>query len=200
MNEIKQRVLSLAILMLGINSVYAQRAFEEGKLTFASGYGFGNVIQTMYIESSKSDIGFKSYNFGPLHFKAEYGITDGVGVGLSINYVRAGASFKNSNALSDPYNYHIMYQSLSALLRFNFHLGKNEKIDPYIGLGLGGRTGEWWENSYEDKQPFIAIATLHPLGFEAVFGLRYYIVPNVGLYTEIGMAKSLIQFGVVGNF
>ena len=201
MKRIKQTVMALAVLMLGVSTANAQAAFEEGKVTVSAGYGFVNVIQGLFSANvHTSETGYKSANFGPLHFKAEYGISDVVGVGLSVNYVKAGASYQDQSVTGTPYTYEAGYNNLSALLRFNFHIGNHEKVDPYIGTGIGYRTGNWYYESNDPNYTGDEIKGIQPLGFEAVFGLRYYVMENLGLYTEIGMAKSLFQLGVVGSF
>ena len=34
------------------------------------------------------------------------------------------------------------------------------------------------------------------LGLESTLGIRYFVTKNIGIYTEVGFAKSIIQFGL----
>jgi hypothetical protein len=39
-----------------------------------------------------------------------------------------------------------------------------------------------------------------PLGFESTLGARYMFTPNIGLYSEVGIAKAAFQFGLNAKF
>ncbi|MEK6616065.1 MAG: hypothetical protein AABZ32_08145 [Bacteroidota bacterium] len=45
-----------------------------------------------------------------------------------------------------------------------------------------------------------SIPGFSPFGFEMTIGVRYYFVDGFGVYTEMGIAKSIIQAGLVVAF
>jgi hypothetical protein len=75
---------------------------------------------------------------------------------------------------------------------------KSKHLDPYIGMGMGVRNFRFSLNvpdfhfNHSLSYPFI--------GLEATFGLRAYITPNIGVFGELGLAKSVLQLGVCGKF
>lgn len=58
-----------------------------------------------------------------------------------------------------------------------------------IKLGIGNWKLEGG-NDTEERKAFI------PLGFEATVGARYMFTPNIGLFSEVGLAKGIIQAGL----
>src|ERR1035437_472952 len=181
-------------------------AFGEGKIVISAGYGIGNFTKTLFkvISTNTLYTAYSFKGFGPIHFKAEYGLSDKMGLGLSVNYVSASATWTNYyngpwNAATGTYD-QIAYtetmgfSSLSFLLRMNLHFATTAKLDPYWGIGAGYRTGGWkYSSTYPNSTPVGTLGGAMPFGFETTFGMRYYFTDNIGLYMEIGYAKSILQ-------
>ena len=181
----------------------ADNAFAQGKIVVSAGYGFPNlgkaVITAIINASNATDI--KATGLGPLHLRAEYGLSDKVGIAASVNYISYGASWTSKNDTTGfPYSNKLSKTSLSILARINFHFGITDKLDPYFGVGAGYKTGNWKLTSNDPTLQDDKLKTFSPFGFETTIGLRYYLMQGFGLYSEIGIAKSAIQFGVVASF
>ncbi|MBI3501497.1 MAG: hypothetical protein HY063_06865 [Bacteroidetes bacterium] len=182
----------------------AKNAFGEGTIVISAGYGFGNFTQALF--SFANSFGGYSYSsIGPIHGKFEYGLSDNIGVGLSMNYIGAKAKWNDTydvyNSTTGNYDTYPCtnewdFSSLSILARFNVHFATTEKLDPYWGIGAGYRSGSWSQSSTCQGGTTRAYPSYQPFGFETTFGLRYYFTDNIGLYSEIGWAKAVIQFGV----
>ena len=186
--------LIMVTLVLSSSATIARgQAFEEGNLVFSAGYGFPNLGKAFF-NLYKEEVGFEVNGIGPLHGKVEYAIADNIGVGLSINYVAYDVTWHDE---TDNYIYSWDVNGFSVLARFNFHFGDSDKVDPYVGVGAGYRLTKY---EFFTDDPFWVEDNFNtfslPTGFEATLGLRYYIVPMVGIYGEIGLAKSLIQGGI----
>ncbi|MBI35454.1 MAG: hypothetical protein CMP67_08840 [Flavobacteriales bacterium] len=188
----KKLVLTLFVgaLMLAPSTSNAQ-AFEQGKSQVSAGYGFGNFIQALFETYAVYD-GFDKSLTGPLFVRYEYGVSEKIGFGVNFAYASVAADY--NDIFGDPQS--INWSSWSALARVNRHFGESDKFDPYIGLGLGYRTASW---------KFTELGTgtttsLFPLGMEATVGARYMFTPNIGLYSEIGIAKAIAQFGINAKF
>jgi hypothetical protein len=41
---------------------------------------------------------------------------------------------------------------------------------------------------------------LNPIAFELTYGGRYYFTDNIGVYGEIGIARSYLQLGLCAKF
>lgn len=174
-------------------------SFVKGKMIFSAGYGFpnlGKAIMTALIAEGEN---VKATGLGPLHFKGEYALSDGVGIGASVNYVSFGATWNSYDGSGNiPYSNDFSRSSLSVLARINFHFGTTESLDPYFGVGAGYRQATWkFTTNDPDNLDDVSAPGFSPFGFETTIGLRYYFTPVFGLYTELGFAKSAIQGGIV---
>lgn len=135
-------------------------------------------------------------------------VSDKVGIGASINFVNFGATYSevsSGDSLDNNQNwvhwtqttkYTLATKNYSALFRFNYHFVSNDNLDVYFGVGAGYRGGKTTYTSVPNDPDFsfdtkIAI----PVGMETTLGMRYFFTENIGAYTEIGLGKSLIQFG-----
>lgn len=178
-------------------------AWGEGKIAISIGYGFPNLGKTFF-KIYENEANYKATGAGPIHFRGEYGLTDKIGFGLSVNYISYGAEWTgedydiNNNLVT--YKYDFSYSSISIMPRMNLHFGTSEKVDPYWGIAAGYNIKNY---SFTSTDPdFIETNTpgLFPIGFETTIGLRYYFTPNIGAYAEFGLAKSIIQGGLAIAF
>ena len=171
-------------------------AFAEGKVIISAGYGWPNLGQAVLNAFiSDSAINVKATGLGPIHVKAEYALSDGVGMGLSVNYISCGVKYTEV-----PYEYTWSRSSLSVLMRINFHFGTTDVLDPYFGIGAGYKQASWKFKSTDPNYAGESAPGFSPFGFETTIGLRYYFTEGFGIYTEMGIAKSVIQGGLVVAF
>src|ERR1035437_6785678 len=124
-------------------------AFYKGKIIFSVGYGFPSIDKALYIygqpNSSQLDMSFSKTGYGPFHFRAEYGLSQKIGIGISINYDTYGGILKIFQPIFDPNGTNVIYDgtykkstsSLSGLIRFNYHFATTKKLDPYFSFGAG---------------------------------------------------------------
>ena len=182
----------------------------------SASYGFGSFV-TILFSAIEDDIRNNNYdpNFsvttssvGPLSLKYENAITNNIGLGFSFNYLQNGMKFRQADySTSTPVisNYDLTRSTISFLVRMNVHFIEHEKVDPYFGLGLGYRSA-WWDTKVTSSDPTYVAKDYtdggisFPIGFESVFGARYYLSPGFGLFTEVGIAKAVLQFGITGKF
>lgn len=190
-------IFSIAILSFICLQSNAQ-AVGKGSSVISFGYGFPNWGKSIY-NAFSTNTDFSIKGVGPLHLKYEYMLSDKGGIALSINFVSFGATFKDivldSSANSIPTSYTLSTKNYSFIARYNYHFFTDANIDVYWGLGLGFRGGSTKVTSVPFDPTFKGVKTQIPLGFESGFGLRYFFTDNFGAYTEIGLGKSLIQFG-----
>jgi opacity protein-like surface antigen len=176
-------------------------AFSEGAIVITAGYGFPNLgkMVVAFIFQNESDV--SATGAGPVHFRGEYGLSDKVGIVASINYVSYGARWTTRDPQTNfPYDNKLIYSSISVLARLNFHFGVTEKLDPYFGVGAGYKSGQWTLTTNDPNLQDDKAKTFSPFGFETTIGLRYYFTDVFGIYTELGIAKSVIQGGLALKF
>jgi len=193
----KKLLISVIVAMAFITTNINAQAFDKGKIIVSAGYGFGlgGAVWKTYE-------GYLNYSFsslGPIHGKFEYGVSEKIGLGLSINY----RSYKVAWAVGTNNEYEAGWKgsSLSALARMNIHFGDSDKLDAYWGFGLGYRSNNFdYYTTYPNDPSVLTWKALVPIGFETTFGIRYYFTDNIGLYAEVGAAKSIAQAGLAVKF
>ena|ERR1051326_1587758 len=177
-------------------------AFHQGAFVVSAGYGFPNLwksVVNLFIGSNATNI--TATGMGPLHFRAEYGISNGVGLAASINYMSFGAKWTtNDSAGVGIYQNKLSSSSLSVLARLNFHFSVTDQLDPYFGIGAGYKNRTWKYTTTDPAYANKSAPGFSPFGFEMTIGMRYYITDAIGIYTEIGIAKSVIQAGLAAKF
>jgi len=197
-------VLLLALTYMKANAkTNDSTAYNAGKIILSVGYGFPSIEKSLYGQHVDLgiDMSFSKSGYGPFHFRGEYGLTNKIGIGISINYDTYSGMLKESGFNTNTIT------SLTGLMRFNYHFATTKKLDPYFAVGAGFRsttntfTSTNPQNSFaDDYNNWVGDYTPYPFAFEAVAGMRYYFTPHIGIYSEIGIAKSIIQFGVSVGF
>lgn len=175
-------------------------AFDQGTIVATVGYGFPNWGKTI-LKVYETEPGFSSFGFGPVHFRGEYGLSDNIGLGISVNFVSYGVSYtyqgyNSVTKLNQDYTDKIEVTSLSVMPRFNFHFAVSNQLDPYWGIGAGYKINSYKFSSTDPTAPPETMPGSIPVGFETTVGMRFYFTENIGVYAEIGLAKSLIQGGL----
>ncbi len=203
MKHLTKSFLAIFIFATFFSFSAKAQSVETGNSIISIGYGFPNLGKSLY-KALSSNTDYKVSGIGPLHLKYEYMISDNIGVGASINFVSFGASYTVSrdslDANFNPVHYTTKYtlatKNYSVLFRFNYHFYTEDKIDAYYGVGAGYRNGKTtYKTTPNDPNYTFSQKVILPVGFETTLGLRYLITDNFGIYTEIGIGKSLIQFG-----
>lgn len=102
---------------------------------------------------------------------------------------------------------HLSFSSFSMILRLNLYLVSKDNFQLYIGSGIGYRTHQdVVKTNIQEVYPELGtIYTMQdwlydffssPVSFEMTLGGRGYFSKHWGVYSEIGIAKSLLQAGV----
>jgi hypothetical protein len=199
--------LFFALFALSINTAQAQ-IYPKGGFNVSVGYGafaWGNVIKNL-LETEVKDL--KINRTGPIYVKAEYALADNFTIGMNINYTNTTGSFTldSINAgninLSKKYSGTLGLRSTSIIGRLNYTIPfADDKAGFMIGGGLGYRG---FRGSYTDTDPRTPVdgglSFPFPITGELTFGLKYYLTENIGLYTEFGLTRSILQGGITARF
>ncbi len=202
------RSLSLSLLAIPaflISSFVANaQAFPEGSNSISLGYG-GVTFMSSISKNFDDYADVKYAGMGPIFFKYEHAMTDNIGLGLNVAYAENEWAYNysstdaNGNAVS--YKETTSRSTYSILARFNYHIGASEKFDPYLGFGMGYRNATWkYDTTNPDGTTNVDISGLMPFGMELTIGARYFFTENIGLYAEVGAAKSVVQGGLAVKF
>jgi Outer membrane protein beta-barrel domain len=189
-------LISTIIILLCANIINAsaQKAFNKGEMNASIGIGFPN-LNLVAVKVFQIYPDFASHGTGPFHAKFEYAISDYLGIGLTANYVNVTSKFTNA-----PYNYKGSWSSIKFNARTNVHVINTKNFDGYLGLGIGYGSGTSKMTTNDPSQAGIPTVTLVPFGFETTIGARYFVSNKWAIYSELGIAKSIIQTGVCYKF
>jgi Outer membrane protein beta-barrel domain len=194
--------LSFVLFAFSNNSLQAQ-IYPKGGFNVSVGYGafaYGNVIKNL-LESEVKDL--KINRAGPVFVKAEYAVADNFTLGLNVNYTNTTGSFSlDSSSVVGKYSGTVGLRSTSIIGRINYTIPfAEDRAGFMIGGGIGYRG---FRTSYTDTDPRTPIdggfSFPFPLTGELTFGLRYYLTENIGLYTEFGLTRSILQGGITARF
>ncbi len=178
------------------------------KNTLSIGAGFPN-LPVAFFNIYESKKNFNVDGKGPYHFKYENRVNTFLSVGLNVNNMSYHVSYVDDvldtvNGIILPNNIDIKSNNTAFNVRANLHFinpEKNKDLDIYLGMGLGLRFGKLNVSSqYSEFTPSIKLPNISKIGFETTLGVRYFLTDNIGLYTEFGAAKSLVQGGLSVRF
>jgi len=205
--------LSMPMALLFLTSIYNKstaQAFEEGKSYISIGYGYQVAGVRNFFDFYADYADFSISGFGPIVGKYEYGISDNVGIGVCLGYSGADISWRNQTEVYNPqteqnetrtYNYGYKNSKITGVARINWHFGDNEKIDPYLGLGLGFKSNTF---TLSTNDPDFNEGELNfkgiPVAMSASFGCRFYFTENIGAFVELGMGHGFAQGGLQMKF
>ncbi|MEN8839192.1 MAG: outer membrane beta-barrel protein [Flavobacteriales bacterium] len=193
-------IVALAISVgFGLFSFQAKsQAFQIESHNFSVGYGFGNFGNAV-LNTYENNSNYSYSSTGPLFFKYEYGISENFGIGVNATYLTGIAGF-NSESNGTTYYNEISRTGYNIMLRFNWHFGEHDMIDPYFGIAAGFRNNDWQSDFGDPNIENLSVSTIFPLGLEATFGTRFFITENIGAYVEVGLARAIMQVGLTSTF
>jgi len=194
----KRRIFAMLLTIVGLSAHAQTSETFAPALTFSAGYGFPSFTRSVFSFIEGDNI--QSDFFGPAYAKAEFALNERVGFGVNFAYTHGDATYIQQDGEVDSlfYNTSVDYTSYSILARLNFHfMPENSMFDPYAGFGLGYRNARYaYTGGDPDDAPADVNGLLH-LGMDLTIGTRIYFTENIGIYGEVGLAKSIMQAGLV---
>ena len=182
------------------------QAFDEETNSVSVGYGFVTTLGSINDSFGDKDTDYSE--LGPIYVKFEHAVSDNLGIGLNLAYTTNEWAYRydadsNSDGVNDKqYDATNKRVAWSALVRLNWHIGDNDRFDPYAGFGLGYRNSTWTYSTTDPSGSESGVSIKNPiaLGMEFTIGARYFFTENIGAYLEAGAAKSVVQAGLAFKF
>lgn len=191
------------LLVLAINHTVQAQEYGKGNNYVQAGYGFGLGFGSLF-NAYQGYSGYRYTGFGPIGVSFERAITDHFGIGASLSYSTYGASWNDYSLYgNNNYTYSYRWNTIAILARGAYHFSvRNEKLDPYVGLGLGflSMNARWTSTDPDFDQKLYNISLGSPFGYQAIGGLRYMFSDNIGGFVEVGYGLSLANFGLTIKF
>jgi hypothetical protein len=167
-------------------------AYQKNHLYVSGGLGVPDLTEFYINTFSGGEVSETYYSIGIVHAKLEYALNDEISIGFVANYNTMAGLTKYNNI-----EHEFELRSLSISLRSNYHFYYNQKWDFFCGAGIGYKHFTFDVN---DNRQVTILYSLKPasvpVSAEATFGMRYFPTKTIGFFTELGIAKSILQFGV----
>ena len=193
----KRTIVLLSLLLTSLSGF--SQGFTTGKNYISVGYGleFANSANS---NTSMGGTQIKTDNstFGPLWLKYEHAITDNIGIGTDFGYTKVSSK---TTMTSTDYNGDdtetVFKTEVSAILiaakgYYHFILN-NEKLDPYLSLGIGvgifSAKVDFGDEFDDAGMPAMAVDGSAVVYYPAV-GARYLFSENFGAFLELGFGSS----------
>ncbi len=184
----------------------------------------------LLVNKQQDSIGFTKYKSTGipivLGFKAEYMLSNKIGLGIDVNYQENGINTTTTQNFVDGGGNVVQKevtnvwneQKLRIMARFQAHFGHSEKIDWYGGAAVGvGIVLNRNDASYTQYQPSIGdypfilspvklvdFATKDmglPIAIRGYIGARFMLSNNFGILTEVGLfSGALLNVGATIRF
>lgn len=171
---------------------------RRAKFVISMGYGAPSILRKfLTINTKKTE--FNIRGSGPYILKAEYVFHKNISIGFNATYNYSNVNWLEDGALPQggwtKYEYGVNVNEISVNIRANYHYWNRKKWDGYVGLGGGYG---YIDAATYTKAPRVTFNSYYrfpnPISLECTAGLRYFIIKNVGLYTELGLGKSWILY------
>lgn len=175
-------------------------AFRQGAVVISAGYGYGGGLIKTIIKEYEDESNYNFSSLGPVHFRGEMGLSDNIGLVLSINHNSWKATWQHTDETGTIRYYDEFKRTVTSFLgRINVHFATTDQLDPYFGIGAGYRSVDYSFTS-TDLNYDRSVKSPFNIGFETTLGLRYYFTENIGVYTELGFSQSIVQGGLAVKF
>ncbi|MFN3405937.1 MAG: outer membrane beta-barrel protein [Cytophagaceae bacterium] len=208
------RIYSVIItLLFSLPAIKATaQTYQKGNIVVDGYLGGPNfttgIVRLAYMTSQKfgNENPVSVTGTGPFGFKAEYLITEKIGISGNFNYANTRVSGtirinhpdpETEETTTSTFDYAASIRRIRIMPMLNYHFGKNEKFDPYIAFGIGYNSVRLRETKYN-----VGGVNL-PLGSYAMrgeLGFRYYFIPRLGVSGQLGVGGGpLIAAGLAAK-
>jgi hypothetical protein len=151
-------------------------------------YGFITLLPALVL--SFADPGAKTTSIGPVGLRAEYMVSNVVGVGGDLQLSRYTSLWTErkydrwSGAYYDYY-YKVKWTRIRVMARVAFHFAVSRAVDPYLGISGGTRIESIFTetngSSYKEDESGVDLAV------RLALGTRFFFTPNIGAFAEVGV-------------
>jgi hypothetical protein len=165
------------------------RCVSEGSVVADVYYGFitlaGPLLRLIGAAS-----GAKTSFLGPVGLRAEYMVSNVVGLGGDLQFNRYSLSWTETiydiyGLSSTTYSYKINWTRIRAMARVAFHFAVSRAVDPYFAVS-GGLRIESFSTETNDPDYNVGIAGVGP-AVRLALGTRFFFTPNIGAFAELGV-------------
>jgi opacity protein-like surface antigen len=190
----KIMLYAAAVLLLGF-VVTPQRASAQkyqGQVVVGANGAFSLVglVMTTTFNSLGYVQGLTTSTTPGLSGTVDFGVTDRFSIGIAHFYQSANAkwnTYQDTNGVIQAGDFHYRVTRQNTAIRALFHFGDNDDVDPYFGVRLGYSYWKGTSNVADIDQLLDFGRFGSHFWPQAIFGIRYFFIPNFGVNTEVAL-------------
>lgn len=201
--------IAIVVAAAGFNQTSFAQAVEEENIIIEAYYGFPNLYTATFkaaYANAGTELDLTAGGAGPFGFRAEYMVTDKIGLGLDFGYSSSSLGYNELSYVVNPvtgnlddvlYAYDFSTKKIGALVCFNYHFLDNDEFDLFstVGLGYSNRTFDF--TSTDPNYVPMSVSRLVPVGFKVGLGMRYFFTDNIGANLQLGLGHGgLVNAGL----
>lgn len=195
-----KKIILLTILFLVSAPVFSQ-SVEKGKIDIEPYVGFPN-LSNIVLKNIKRIHDSELNSTGPFGIKVDYFLKDKLTLGVNFIYnsysIKGQVDSVNTSGVVDStYFIQVNMQRFRFHANVKYHFFVGEKVDTYVGFGLGLNSRKYAiDSSYPNLDKQSLFATLVPVSARFDLGVRYFFTKNIGLNFEMGIGGPIMSAGL----
>lgn len=200
--------LLLVFAMFAGTTFSATAQVQQGSILVDAYYGFTNVPGALYNSNWDYEAQWwgateaTTSGLGPIGIRAEYLVTDKLGLGIDFALNTNSASFVGTDYVDGEaisFDTEGASTKWGAMITLNYHAFTNEVIDFYImgGAGYKNRTSTLITNNpyytndeFDDQAVGLTPETAIPLAARLGVGVRIFFTENIGANVGLGFGQG----------
>lgn len=200
-----KKIILLTILVLGSTNVFSQSAVQKGSVVIEPYIGFPN-LSSIVTKNIKRIHDSELDSKGPFGIKVDYFLKDKLSLG--VNFIYNSYSIKGqidsvntNNVVDSTYFIDVKMQRFRFHVNAKYHFYVGEKMDTYVGFGIGTNSRKYSiDSSYPNLDDKSIFATLIPVSSRFDIGARFFLIKNLALNVELGLGGPIISTGLSLKF
>jgi len=187
-----KKKITLGIAFLCFFMTAKAQVYQKGNVLFDVYYGAPN-LYTATFKAAYTDntyyTGITTSSLGPLGIKAEYLLSEKIGIGVHFNDAVSNLSATYTDpSTSQTYTYTAKSNVMRIFPTLNVHMGNSSNFDPYFSFGLGyNHRSTTFSVNDPNYTGSVTYKSLVPVATRIEFGMRYFFTDNIGINAFVGL-------------
>lgn len=204
----KKRITNLAsiVALSFLPFLASSQVNSQGTIIVDPYYGFPNFGKAFVDGISDASSEVSTLGLGPFGIRAEYMLADKFGMGIDFIYNSISGTYSIDSLNLDQtvyqtYDAKLAMQRYRIQLRMNYHFITNDKLDAYVGFGVGTNTRRFvYSTDMPNAGDYSESGSLLKVSARIALGMRYYFTNNLGFNTELGIGGPMLSIGASFRF
>lgn len=210
----KHLVITIAATLLYLHASAqgkksSDKCVTQGTIILDAYYGYPYVMGSIIKDHSQSAniTNEKIINYNHIGGKAEYMVSDMVGMGVDYTFAKVTDTYVDSYTATANGQSVVSYRTFNEslikqriLLKVNIHFATTNQLDPYATAGLGYKYTSFKTDNPRYANTNLSFFNAFPVAFRMGAGIRWYFTDIIGICAEAGIGGPILQGGITAKF